>query len=64
VTESPPWQQEHPDYAGWLAEYGGGNWGEVGEIVHPPTAEGRHVAEEEALVAALEDAEGREVSDE
>lgn len=48
ATNTPSWQQEHPDYAGWLAEYGGGNWGEVGEIVHPPTAEGRHAAQEEA----------------
>ena len=53
MTESPPWQQEHPDYAGWLAEYGGGNWGEVGEIVHPPTAEGRHAAEEEGQESRL-----------
>lgn len=45
---TPPWQQEHPNYAGWFAEYGGDNWGEVGEIVHPPTAEGRHAAQEEA----------------
>lgn len=46
-TNTTPWQQEHPDYDGWVAEYGGKVWGEVGEILHPPTDEGRHAAEEE-----------------
>lgn len=46
-TNTPPWQQEHPDYDGWVSEYGGKNWGEAGEILHPPTEEGRHAAEEE-----------------
>lgn len=32
-TNTPPWQQEHPDYDGWVAEYGGKVWGEVGEIL-------------------------------
>ena len=34
-TNTPPWQQEHPDYDGWVSEYGGKNWGEAGEILHP-----------------------------
>jgi hypothetical protein len=43
-----PWQQEHPNYEGWLAEYGGKVWGETGEILHPPTEEGKVAAEYEA----------------
>ena len=43
-----PWQQEHPNYEGWLAEYGGKVWGETGEILHPPTEEGKAAADKEA----------------
>lgn len=39
---------ESPDYAGWVAEYGGKTWGEVGDAIHPPTTEGKEAAEDEA----------------
>ena len=47
-TNTPPWQQEHPNYEGWFAEYGGKVWGETGETLHPPTEEGKAAAEYEA----------------
>ena len=43
-----PWLKGQPDYEGWLAEYGGKVWGETGDILHPPTEEGRQAAEDEA----------------
>ena len=46
-TNTPPWQQEHPDYDGWVGEYGGKNWGEVCDTLHPPTDEGHHAAVED-----------------
>lgn len=42
-----PWLNGHPDYDGWMAEYGGKVWGEVGKFLHPPTEEGRWAAEQE-----------------
>jgi hypothetical protein len=46
-TNTPPWLNGQPDYEGWVAEYGGKVWGEVGDTLHPPTEEGRQAAEDE-----------------